>query len=285
MATINAYTTVSDFKTYVTASGQTMATDTTDDGVIEDLLERASRYIDGQTRRHFYPSVETRLYDIPEDVDDERMLMLDDDLLAVTTFTNGDATVIAATDYKLLPYNVMPKFAIRLKDSSDVTWETDTDGSPQACLSLLGTWGFHEDYTARAWTSTGTLGAAQTSTTSTSFTVTAGHSLQSTGGQIVKIDTELMQTTTSGSASMTVSARGDNGSTAATHDNGSTVYAWQVMEDVRGACLEIAANAYRRRFGENQSGQSITTPSGLVIGPADVTETARRTIDRLRRIV
>ena len=63
----NKYATLTDYKAYASARGQTASTDTTDDGVITNLLTQASRYLDRETKRQYYPSVETRLYDIPID--------------------------------------------------------------------------------------------------------------------------------------------------------------------------------------------------------------------------
>ena len=48
-----------------------------------------------KTRRQFYPSIDTQLYDVP-DIQTEMSLWLtgDIDLLEVITLTNGDNTVI-----------------------------------------------------------------------------------------------------------------------------------------------------------------------------------------------
>ena len=57
----NKYATLTDYKAYTTSRGQTASTDTTDDGVISNLLTQASRYLDRETKRQYYPSIETRL--------------------------------------------------------------------------------------------------------------------------------------------------------------------------------------------------------------------------------
>jgi len=282
MSIVNGYITLAEYKAYVTAAGQTMSSDTADDTIIENLVNSACRYIDGQTQRRFYPSVETRLYDIPEDTNDNRVLMLDDDLLSAITFLNGDAVEITSSDYKLLPYNVAPKYAIRLKDTSDVTWETDTSASGEGVLSVTGFWGYHDFFAARAWASVGTIAAAMDSDTA-SITMTSGHSVAQ--DDIIKIDNEIMLVSSVSSNTVTPQKRGDNGSTAAAHVILSTVNAWRVMDEIKQATFEIVNNAYRRRFGQNLSGQTMTTPAGLVISPADVTETARKTMNRLGRIL
>ena len=54
---MTAYASITDFKSYARIT----STDTTDDGVIGDILESASKLIDTETRRTFYARVETRL--------------------------------------------------------------------------------------------------------------------------------------------------------------------------------------------------------------------------------
>ncbi len=56
------------------------------------------------------------------------LFWMDDDLLTITTLTNGDTTVITSTYYDLLPKNDSPKYAIQLKESSPYYWEVDANG-------------------------------------------------------------------------------------------------------------------------------------------------------------
>lgn len=68
-----------------------------------------------------------------------------------------------------------------------------------------------------------TLGAAITSTTATSITLSAVGSLPTSGTVVIKIDSEEMLVTAGlGTTTLTVT-RGVNGTTAATHSNGATV--------------------------------------------------------------
>ena len=132
---MTAYASITDFKAYARIT----STDTTDDGVIGDILESASKLIDTETRRTFYARVETRLYDVPKT---DTLYIEDDDLLTVTTLTNGDSTVLTTTDYILLPANSYPKYAIKLKDSSTYSWKEDSSGNSEQAISILGTWGY-----------------------------------------------------------------------------------------------------------------------------------------------
>lgn len=129
------YASAAEFKAYQRIT----STDTTDDGVIDDLLGAASRLIDNITRRTFYGRVATKLYDVP---DGDTLYIEDDDLLSVTTLTNGDGTVLTTTDYILKPNNSSPKWAVKLKDSSTYVWEEDSSGNDEQVISILGVWGW-----------------------------------------------------------------------------------------------------------------------------------------------
>lgn len=134
MAISNGYATLSEYKAYHTVD----STDATDDGVIEDIIEAASRHIDAQSGRTFYARTETRFFSIPNG----RELRFDDDLLTITTLTNGDDTTIAATEYNLLPRNVSPKYGLKLKESASISWYPDSDSNYEYVISIAGTWGY-----------------------------------------------------------------------------------------------------------------------------------------------
>lgn len=134
MAITNGYTTLAEFKAWRTID----STDTTDDGVIEQCIEAASRYIDNETGRTFYARTETHYHDVPGG----RVLKLDDDLLTITTLTNGTDVEIAATEYNLWPKNHPHYSEIRLKASSAIVWQTDSSGDIEAVIDVEGTWGY-----------------------------------------------------------------------------------------------------------------------------------------------
>lgn len=263
---VNSYATLAEYKAYVTARGQTAVVDQNDDGVIQDLLNAASRFIDTQSRRRFYPSIEAHLFDIP----DGREIYLDDDLLSVITFSNGDNSAI--TDY-VLKGRATPYWCISLRDTANVTWETNTGGSSEQVISILGVWGYHDQYIQRAWHQVGTLSAAIIDTTTLAFSATTGHSI--TAGNIVKIDNEIYNVVTAAANTITPIARGDNGSTAAVHLVNAPVYAWQPMTGAKQSCIEIANSSYQKRFGRNTGESATITAAGVVLTPADIPATAK----------
>jgi hypothetical protein len=275
----NLLATLSEYKAYSTARGQPPTTDATDDAVIVDLLEKASRDLDDMTGRQFYPSIETRLYDVPGDSD----LLLDADLLAVITLTNGDGAAISSANYVTRPNNDTPYYKVRLKGDSTVGWEADSDNDTEQVISLLGWWGYRQKYAQRGWASVGTLGVAITDTTTLAFTMTAGHTV--TAGQILKIDSEVFNINTVSSNTITPLARGDNGSTAATHLINATVYKWVPQEEARGAVLELANSAYQRRFGKVTGESATVTAAGVVLAPRSLSDETQRFINSVTRIV
>lgn len=197
MAITNGYATVAEFLALIKeplANG-------VDDPFIEDLIERASRAIDGHCGTWFYADTQTRLYDVPRR---GRVLKLDAPLLTITAsmLLNGTGTAIASTEYKLWPYNSTQKWEIRLEQSSSTIWEPGTDGDTEGVISVTGTWGL-----SRAATDAESMGAI-----------------------------------------------------LATND----------------ACLSIALNAYKRRFGVGSEGVATVTGAGVVITPRGMPAEARQ---------
>ena len=137
MSITNGYATLAEYKKWMREDDSTIDLD--DDIVIGDIIEGASRDIDLEMGRTFYARTETRYYDVPSG--GNRELRVDDDLLTITTLTNGDANTIASTEYNLVPKNVTPYYAIKLKASSSTYWDFDSSGNSENVISVAGTWG------------------------------------------------------------------------------------------------------------------------------------------------
>lgn len=135
MAIANGYTTLEKFKNFKDVT----STNATDDGVIEDLVEKASRAIDQYTGRQFYATSATR-YFTPEWSD----LLFVDDLLSVTTLKtdeDGDRTyevTWATTDYDLEPFNTTPKMIIRTTPNGSYDFPVCLRKS----VEIAGSWGY-----------------------------------------------------------------------------------------------------------------------------------------------
>lgn len=217
-------------------------TGTSDDALYLSLLEEASREIDGWAgfpRRHFYSEIATRVFD-----GDGSATAEIDDLVSATTVKaddDGDGTyeltLASGTDYWLTPDNpgaYRPYRGIELNPESAVLTRWPTG---RRRLQIVGTYGYSNEAEA-----SGTLGAAISSTTATSVTMTAGHGL--TGGETIIIDSEHLFVSAVSTNTLTV-VRGVNGTTAATHSNGTTVTRRCYPSQVEGACLIRAGDNWR----------------------------------------
>lgn len=257
----NSYATLAEYKAYVVARGQTASTDAADDAVIESLLEQASRHIDDETGRVFYPFVQTLLLDVP----DGRELFIGEDLLEVISISNG-GTALASTEYYLVPYSYSPAYALRIREKSIYYWETNSDAEAENAISVTGIYGYHDKYSREAW-KVGTVTTEALDVSEVEFDVSSSSLFSA--GQIIRYGNEISAISSVASGKITVASRGDNGSTVAIHDSGITVYIWQPMKTASMAVLETALTAYHRRFGKSMSNIETITAAGVVLTPRD----------------
>lgn len=279
MTTLNSYATLADFKVFKTSRGQSSTTDTTDDAVIELLLKAASRYVDTQTAREFYPYIQTRYFDLPSSDDiDLRTLKMDADLLEVISIVNGDGVTIPSTEYTLRPRNASPYIFVRLVDNSTYYWASDGAGDTHDVIAVTGIWGFHNRYTS-AWLIGSTL-AEDLDTSETGIDVASGTLFAV--GDVIRFGNELGYVSAKATNTLTTT-RAENGSTAATHLTSANVSIWQVMDELKNAVLEIAAQAYSRRFGQSSNATATVTAAGVVLSPRDIPAMATDFIRTYRR--
>jgi hypothetical protein len=121
-----------------------MDTNASDDTVMEDIIEAASRHIDNETRRRFYSTTadETRYYKATN-----RGRVFVDDLLTVTSIKTDEdydrtfETTLATTDYLLCPDNALlngePYTWIEIDPLSSNYFPTTRRG-----VQIVGTFGF-----------------------------------------------------------------------------------------------------------------------------------------------
>jgi hypothetical protein len=116
--------------------------DEANDPLLESLITQVSRLIDTLTGRTFAPSGDSTYYLPYCNVEGRDIFLgeLDHPLLSVTTLTNGDGTVIASSEYLLLPRGAQRFQTIRLKEASSVDWE-DADAG-DGYISIAGKWGW-----------------------------------------------------------------------------------------------------------------------------------------------
>ena len=139
MAITNGYTTLTQLKAKLLPEG---ATFTTNDSMMENIVEAVSRWIDAYCGRIFYTtSSETRVY-----TPITSHLVVTDDIATITsvkldTGSRAYGTTMAATDYDTLPYNttatVMPIMGLTLSPNSAYSFYPSITKSVQ----VVGTFG------------------------------------------------------------------------------------------------------------------------------------------------
>jgi len=253
---------------YVRQHRRLATAEISDDPLIRSFIEDASiQFCQALRGRTPMPYRMTRVFDFKS----ARRLVLDEDLLAVTTFTNGDSTPIASSQYVLHPNNLYPKWRIdlRLNSSLSLTF----NDTPEQALSVAGIWGYVPQY-ANAWKPITTLSAAITDTTSTSVTFASTALVQV--GDYLQIDSETVFVDAKSGAIATVE-RGALGSTAATHLNAAPVQQFQQLRDIRMAVREMAVYFY---LTKDKAGGRVTVYDGGTVVVEDMEPTVEETIKR-----
>jgi hypothetical protein len=241
---MNVYATLACLRRYLGLADS----QTGDDDLLLTLLETASRLLDGYASRCFYPARQTQTYT----VSDPALLLLDRDLLALHALTNGDGSAISLDDVHLQPSGAAVRSSLLLDRTRAVFTHA---GDPVDAVSVDATWGCHPGW-ADAWADSGDsvqddpLTAAATEVTvADADAVDPGIcGARFSPGQLIGIEEEYLHVLAvdSGTNVLTV-ARGVNGTTAASHAQDSAIAVYQPPDDIRGACLRVAAWLYRQK--------------------------------------
>jgi hypothetical protein len=281
---MNVYATAEEVKEYLSIVSED------DDQLLRSFCIEASREIDAWCFRKFYPALATKYFDHP---DFNTLLPLDEDLLAVTTLTTqNDNTTITSSDYYLMrgnSYNRTPYNAISLKH--DEQWYAWT-GTPQKANKVIGTWGYHNDW-SNAWADSqdevedNPLTAAATTLTVNSV---GGKDERGIPGrfnvqQLLRIESEYLYVTDiQGPANTLTVIRGINGTTAAQHAQNTQIDIYRPMPDVVKALKTLASYAYKRRDAIGSDGdRALVSADGIVVMPNDFPAEVKALLKRYRR--
>lgn len=192
------------------------------DGVLIQLLERASRLIDNWCGRRFYVEISTKNYRI--ELADPRLFI--DDLVSIESIT-VDTVDLAADNYELEPLNGLPKTSIR---------HLTGNFGLRELVAVTGSWGFSNDQVEIAELS---------AEINDSVTTLAPKKMPNFSiGQTIWIGTEQMFVKNVDGENLTVD-RGKNGSTAATHLVDAPIYVQAFAPEVRQATLIQAVRWHR----------------------------------------
>ena len=239
------YTTVNELR-----ASYLGATQTTDDALILQMIRATSRMIDGAAQKVFFPQVATRYFDIPN----SRELDFDEWALSVTTLTNGAGGTITSANYNLIPKNSAAYYGLALTQTQGAIWQPDTSGNTENAIAVLGVWGYAPQDSNQFVATGGTLAAAITSTSATTFTATTG---TIKAGYLLQIDSEYLYASavTTGASDTVTVERGVNGSTAATHLISTAISRWTPGEMIEQICRAGAAAMYKQK--SNPVGESV----------------------------
>jgi hypothetical protein len=275
MVTRHTYASIDDLRDYL--AGTTYSSGWTSDALIlRRILETASLRIDDYVgMQSFGPRTDTKYFDIGTGSSRDTVQLYEyagnntdigvgDRLVqsiplgawlvspsTVTSYSGTDrATSETLTegynnDFFLTPYNSTPKIELKMNEDT-----AKALNAGQQTLSIAGTWGYSNDTTGEL-TTTGAI----TSTTVVSWGVNDASDLEV--ATTILVDSEQMYITGISSNTLTVE-RGVNGTTAATHSSGASVYTYIYPSDVVQACLDLG----RIFFRDRDAGATLTLGTG-----------------------
>lgn len=121
-------------------------TETTDDALLDEILEAAQAMIDRYCGQSFEASGDsTRNFSAASVEDggavDGRDLILDAPLCQITSVTNGNGIAVNAANYVKLPISGAPWYVLRLKSSSGLWWTYDDDIESDL-IAVVGRWAY-----------------------------------------------------------------------------------------------------------------------------------------------
>ncbi len=218
-------------RTYLAITG------TGDDTLLEAVCTRASRIWGRLTRRHFFELAATHRFDYQEG---HQLMLYDQDLLSLTTLTNGDGNALST--YYLYPLRFSPKRWIELDKSGGDIFTYST--TPQRCIQVAGLWGYHADYDYAWASSLDTVQDNPLSNSATTLNVSDGNKFAIQ--QTIKIESEQLYITAIAPNALTV-IRGVNGTTAASHVQTTAITIWIPDPDIVHWVTRLANWLYRQK--------------------------------------
>ncbi len=219
-----------------------------DDGRLLATLQIVTAQIERRTNRHFCPRVAARAHSVIPYLPSE--LLLDDDLLELTSVTHYDGSAIDPTEIVLLPGD-KPTSVLQLRNGLTFTWQD----SPIRSTIVAGVWGWHTDWTG-AWRDSADGVTATLKAKDIRLTVERADGADSENesprfqvGQLLRIGDEylwVLDVTINprGADTLTVT-RGANGTTTTTHNLGALIEIYQPALDIVMLVLRWAAWLYR----------------------------------------
>lgn len=243
------------------------ATETADDARLLAALQAATVQIERAADRSFCPRVATLQHTVNTKYTTE--LLLDDDLLELTSVTNGDGSALSLNDVVTLPAEG-PIAVLRLIGGNVFVW----DETPIRAVSVSGKWGWHDRW-SEAWRSTSdTVQNNPLSASATTITVVDADGADAENetprfqvGHLIRIDSEYLRVlAVNTSTNVLTVQRGVAGTAAASHTQNTAISTYQPALDAQMLHLRYAAWLYKEP--DNRGFNS--APADLVKGLASL---------------
>ena len=133
------YPTLDQTKAYIPIAGATQ------DTRLQQMLNGVITAVEQDTGRLWVAATATRNFraEHPFVTQHRTMLTFFEDLATITSITNGDSTVLAASDYDTIqkPGTTTPFYQIHIRNTSNVRWQNGSDGTR---IAVAGKWGYSE---------------------------------------------------------------------------------------------------------------------------------------------
>ena len=260
-----SYCSLAALKTYLNVSTST------DDDLIQTLLDASSSRIDSFTGRTYHALADTvRYFDPSRDVDGYE-LYFDQDISHVTSVVNGDAEDVTTSLY-FNPRNETPYYKTGFKESMSSYWTYTTD--PMDAIAVTGRWAYL--HKAR-------ITALSRATNVVTATVHAPH--VSVGDVVMVVD--VADTTFNGT--FTVLSNTGTAITwaqTAANDTDTTGKLLFAPPDIVMACKRLASWLYRQK--DTQQGDSdrpILAGDGSIIMPSTLPQDVTTLLKPYIRVV
>lgn len=260
------------------ASGFTETTD----ALVDRAIAAASRVIEGQCHRVFYPTTATRVFDWPPPQTSRswRLWLDHNSLISLTSMTIA-GTAATVSEFNLEPANDGPPYdSIEVDLSTAAAWSAST--THQQAISIVGVWGY-DNITEEAGTTAEdmtdsetdlsvtngglfgvgdllTIGGERVSVEEIEFEDTAVNTddtiaesksdtsiptADETGnvaGETIRINDEQMLITSTTTGNLNV-RRAQNGTVLAAHASGDDIYANRLVTIDRGVTGKVASSS------------------------------------------
>lgn len=241
------------------------ASETADDPRLLATLQAAAAQIEHAADRSYCPRLATIQHSVNPRYTTE--LLLDDDLLELTSLANGDGSAISLNVVLTLPAEG-PIAVLRLTGGNAFFWKE----TPLRAVSVTGKRGWHDRWTEAWRSSSDTVQNNPLSSSATIMTVADADGLDAENetprfqvGHLIRIDSEYLRVLAVNTATNILTIqRGVGGTTAASHTQNTAVYTYQPALDAQMLHLRWAAWLYKEPDNRGFSNAPADLVKGLV---------------------